>query len=308
VPVADSVTELIGRTPLVRLKIAQGTGAEVLGKLEAMNPAGSVKDRIGLAMIEAAESAGRLRPGRTVIVEPTSGNTGIALACVCAAKGYRLVLTMPETMSMERRSLLRAYGAELVLTPGADGMRGAIETATRIAAETEDSFVPQQFDNPANPEVHRLTTAEEIWTDAEGRVDVLVAAVGTGGSITGVGEVLRERRPGLRCVAVEPVDSPVLSGGAPGPHKIQGIGAGFVPSVLDTEIYDEVLTCTAEDAFAVARRLAREEGLLLGISSGANVWAALEVARRPESEGKTIVTFLCDTGERYLTTPLFSEG
>jgi cysteine synthase A len=308
VPVADSVTELIGRTPLVRLKIAQGTGAEVLGKLEAMNPAGSVKDRIGLAMIEAAESAGRLRPGRTVIVEPTSGNTGIALACVCAAKGYRLVLTMPETMSVERRSLLRAYGAELVLTPGADGMRGAIETATRIAAETEDSFVPQQFDNPANPEVHRLTTAEEIWTDAEGRVDVLVAAVGTGGSITGVGEVLRERRPGLRCVAVEPVDSPVLSGGAPGPHKIQGIGAGFVPSVLDTEIYDEVLTCTADDAFAVARRLAREEGLLLGISSGANVWAALEVARRPESEGKTIVTFLCDTGERYLTTPLFSEG
>ena len=307
-PVADSVTELIGRTPLVRLKIAQGTGAEVLGKLEAMNPAGSVKDRIGLAMIEAAESAGRLRPGRTVIVEPTSGNTGIALACVCAAKGYRLVLTMPETMSVERRSLLRAYGAELVLTPGADGMRGAIETATRIAAETEDSFVPQQFDNPANPEVHRLTTAEEIWTDAEGRVDVLVAAVGTGGSITGVGEVLRERRPGLRCVAVEPDDSPVLSGGAPGPHKIQGIGAGFVPSVLDTEIYDEVLTCTADDAFAVARRLAREEGLLLGISSGANVWAALEVARRPESEGKTIVTFLCDTGERYLTTPLFSEG
>ena len=306
--VASSILELIGRTPLVRLdRIARGVDATVLGKLESMNPAGSVKDRIGLAMIEAAEREGRITPGLSVIVEPTSGNTGIALAFVCAAKGYRLILTMPETMSVERRSLLRAYGAELVLTPGTEGMRGAIETANRIATETEGAFVPQQFDNPANPEVHRRTTAEEIWEDTEGDIDVLVAAVGTGGSITGVGEVLRERKPGLRTVAVEPVDSPVLSGGQPGPHKIQGIGAGFVPRVLNTAVYDEVITCSADDAFETARRLAREEGILVGISAGANVWAALEVARRPESAGRTIVTFLCDTGERYLTTALFTE-
>jgi len=309
VPIADSITELIGRTPLVRLgRIAEGSGATILGKLESMNPAGSVKDRIGLAMLEAAERDGHLTPGRSVVVEPTSGNTGIALAFVCAAKGYRCILTMPETMSVERRTLLRAYGAELVLTPGADGMRGAIVRAEEIAESIDDAFVPQQFQNPANPEVHARTTAEEIWDDADGAVDVLVAGVGTGGSITGVGAVLRERRPGVRVIAVEPTDSPVLSGGQPGPHKIQGIGAGFVPGVLDTSVYEEVIACTADDAFAMSRRLAREEGILLGISSGANVWAALEVARRPESAGMTIVTFLCDTGERYLTTPLFAEA
>ncbi len=308
-PIADSITDLIGRTPLVRLnRITDGAGATVLGKLESMNPAGSVKDRIGLAMIEAAEADGRLVPGTSVIVEPTSGNTGIALAFVCAARGYRCILTMPETMSVERRTLLRAYGAELVLTPGSEGMRGAIARAEEIAAQTEGAFVPQQFQNPANPDVHRRTTAEEIWADTGGEIDILVAGVGTGGSITGVGEVLRERRPGFRAVAVEPTDSPILSGGTPGPHKIQGIGAGFVPGVLNTEVYDEVVTCSSDDAFATARRLAREEGILVGISAGANVWAALELARRPENAGKVIVTFLCDTGERYLTTPLFDEG
>ena len=307
-PIADSITDLIGRTPLVRLKrISDGSGAEILGKLESMNPAGSVKDRIGLAMIEAAESEGLLTPGTSVVVEPTSGNTGIALAFVCAARGYRCILTMPETMSVERRTLLRAYGAELVLTPGADGMRGAIAKAEEIAEETEGAFVPQQFQNPANPEVHRRTTAEEIWADTDGEVDVLVAGVGTGGSITGVAEFISERRPGFTAIAVEPADSPVLSGGTPGPHKIQGIGAGFIPDVLNTDVYSEVITCTADDAFAMARRLAQEEGILVGISSGANVWAALEVARRPDSAGKAIVTFLCDTGERYLTTPLFAE-
>ena len=306
--IVDSITELIGRTPLVRLgRIAEGSGATILGKLESMNPAGSVKDRIGLAMIEAAEAEGRLQPG-SVVVEPTSGNTGIALAFVCAAKGYRCILTMPETMSVERRTLLRAYGAELVLTPGAEGMRGAIARAEEIARETEGAFVPQQFQNPANPEAHRRTTAEEIWQDTGGEVDVLVAGVGTGGSITGVAEVLKERRPTFRAIAVEPSDSPVLSGGVPGPHKIQGIGAGFVPGVLNTAVYDEVVTCTAEDAYAMSRRLAREEGILVGISAGANAWAALELARRPESAGLTIVTFLCDTGERYLSTPLFDEG
>jgi cysteine synthase A len=308
VPIADSITELIGRTPLVRLnRIADGAGAQILGKLESMNPGGSVKDRIGLAMIEAAEAEGRLTPG-SVVVEPTSGNTGISLAFVCAAKGYRCILTMPETMSVERRTLLRAYGAELVLTPGAEGMRGAIARAQEIADETEGAFVPQQFQNPANPEIHRRTTAEEIWADTGGEIDVLVAGVGTGGSITGVAEIIKERRPGFRAVAVEPADSPVLSGGAPGPHKIQGIGAGFVPGVLNTSIYDEVLTCAAEDAFAMSRRLAHEEGILVGISGGANVWAALELARRPESAGLTVVTFLCDTGERYLSTPLFDEA
>jgi cysteine synthase A len=308
VPIADSITELIGRTPMVRLnRIAEGSGAQILGKLESMNPGGSVKDRIGLAMIEAAEADGRLTPG-SVVVEPTSGNTGIALALVCAAKGYRCILTMPETMSVERRTLLRAYGAELVLTPGAEGMRGAIARAQEIADETEGAFVPQQFQNAANPEIHRRTTAEEIWADTGGEIDVLVAGVGTGGSITGVAEIIKERRPGFRAVAVEPTDSPVLSGGAPGPHKIQGIGAGFVPGVLNTSIYDEVVTCGADDAFAMARRLAHEEGILVGISGGANVWAALELARRPENAGLTVVTFLCDTGERYLSTPLFDEA
>ena len=307
-PIVDSITELVGRTPLVRLnRIGEGAGATILGKLESMNPAGSVKDRIGLAMIEAAEADGRLTPG-SVVVEPTSGNTGIALAFVCAAKGYRCILTMPETMSVERRTLLRAYGAELVLTPGAEGMRGAIARAEEIASETEGAFVPQQFQNPANPEAHRRTTGEEIWADTGGEIDILVAGVGTGGSITGVAEVIKERRPGFRAVAVEPADSPVLSGGAPGPHKIQGLGAGFVPGVLNTAIYDEVVTCTADDAFAMARRLAREEGILVGISGGANVWAACELARRPENAGLTVVTFLCDTGERYLSTPLFDEA
>ena len=307
-PIVDSITELIGRTPMVRLnRIGEGSGATILGKLESMNPAGSVKDRIGLAMIEAAEADGRLGPG-SVVVEPTSGNTGIALAFVCAAKGYRCILTMPETMSVERRTLLRAYGAELVLTPGAEGMRGAIARAEEIASETEGAFVPQQFQNPANPEAHRRSTAEEIWSDTGGAVDILVAGVGTGGSITGVAEVLRDRKPDFRAVAVEPADSPVLSGGTPGPHKIQGIGAGFIPGVLNTAVYDEVVTVDADAAFAMARRLAREEGILVGISAGANVHAAVEVARRPENAGKVVVTFLCDTGERYLTTPLFDEG
>ena len=307
--IAESITDLVGRTPLVRLgRIDADTGARILGKLESFNPAGSVKDRIGLAMIEAAERDGHLVAGTSVIVEPTSGNTGIALAFVAAAKGYRCILTMPETMSVERRNLLRAYGAELVLTPGTDGMRGAIAKATEIAAEIEGAFIPQQFENPANPEIHRRTTAEEIWADTGGEVDVLVAGVGTGGSITGVGEILRAKRPGFRTVAVEPDDSPVLSGGQPGPHKIQGIGAGFVPGVLNTDVYDEVVTCPSEEAFVMARRLARESGILVGISAGANVWAALQVAKRPESAGTTIVTFLCDTGERYLTTPgLFDD-
>lgn len=309
VPIADSITELIGHTPLVRLRrVAEGLDATVLGKLESFNPAGSVKDRIGLSMIEAAEAEGRLTPGRSVVIESTSGNTGIALALVCAAKGYRCVLTMPETMSLERRTLLRAYGAELVLTPGAEGMRGAIARAEEIAAETEGALMVRQFENPANPDIHATTTAEEIWADTGGEIDILVAGVGTGGSITGVARVIGERRPGFRAVAVEPADSPVLSGGSPGPHKIQGIGAGFVPKVLDTSSYDEVVTCTVEDAYATSRRLAREEGILVGISAGANVWASLELARRPENAGTTIVTILCDTGERYLSTPLFDDA
>lgn len=307
-PIASSITDLIGRTPLVRLnRVTDGIDAVVLGKLEAQNPAGSVKDRIGLAMLEAAERDGRITPGESVVVEPTSGNTGIALAFACAAKGYRCILTMPETMTAERRSLLAAYGAELVLTPGPEGMRGAIARAAEIAAGTDGAFVPQQFMNPANPEIHRRTTAEEIWDDTEGAVDVFVAGVGTGGTITGVGEVLKERKPSVRAVAVEPADSPVLSGGAPGPHTIQGIGAGFVPGVLNTATYDEVLTVRGEDAFAMGRRLAREEGILAGISAGANVWAALQVARRPENAGAMIVTVLCDTGERYLSSPLFAD-
>jgi cysteine synthase A len=305
---AASITELIGRTPLVRLnRISDETGAEVLGKLESFNPGGSVKDRIGLAMIEAAERDGRIAPGRTTIIEPTSGNTGIALAMVAAARGYSMVLTMPDTMSMERRTILKAFGARLVLTPGADGMRGAVARALELAAEGDDTFVPQQFENPANAEVHRLTTAEEIWADTGGEVDAFVAGVGTGGTLTGVGQVLKERRPGVLVVAVEPADSPVLSGGAPGPHKIQGIGAGFVPKVLDTAVYGEIVKVGGDDAFTAARDLARREGILVGISAGANVWAAGQVARRPEFKGKVVVTVLCDTGERYLSTPLFGD-
>jgi cysteine synthase A len=305
---AGSITELIGRTPLVRLnRISDESGAEVLGKLESFNPGGSVKDRIGLAMIEAAEREGSIAPGRTTIIEPTSGNTGIALAMVAAARGYDMVLTMPDTMSVERRTILKAFGARLVLTPGADGMRGAVAKALELAAEGDDAFVPQQFENLANPEVHRLTTAEEIWADTGGEVDAFVAGVGTGGTLTGVGQVLRERRPGVLVVAVEPADSPVLSGGGPGPHKLQGIGAGFVPKVLDTEVYHEIVKVSADDAFAAARDLARQEGVLGGISAGANAWAAGRVARRPELKGKVVVTVLCDTGERYLSTPLFGD-
>ncbi len=309
-PVVESITDLVGRTPLLHLGgIDAGTGARILAKLESFNPAGSVKDRIGLAMIEAAERAGKLVPGKSVIVEPTSGNTGVALSFVAAAKGYRCILTMPETMSVERRNLLGAYGAELVLTPGAEGMRGAIAKANEIVAETPDAFLPQQFENPANPEIHRETTAAEIWDATGGEVDYLVAGVGTGGTLTGVGEVLRSRRPGVRVIAVEPSDSPVLSGGDPGPHRIQGIGAGFIPGVLNTAVYDEVVTVGADAAFAMARRLAREEGILVGISAGANVHAAVEVARRPENAGLTIVTFLCDTGARYLSIQgLFDEA
>jgi len=308
VDIAGSVLELIGRTPLVRLnRISDETGATVCGKLESVNPGGSVKDRIGIAMIEAAEHDGRIAPGRTTIIEPTSGNTGIALAMVAAARGYRIVITMPESMSEERRRLVSAYGAELVLTPSDQGMHGAIERACDLAEEDPEAFIPQQFENPANPEAHRLTTAEEIWRDTDGRVDAFVAGVGTGGTLTGVGEVLKERKPQVRVIAVEPADSPVLSGGRPGPHKIQGIGAGFVPDVLDAEVYDEIIDVTTEQAYAAARDLARFEGLLVGISAGANVSAAAEVARRPGSEGAVIVTILCDTGERYLTTPLYED-
>jgi cysteine synthase len=304
-----SITELIGGTPLLRLnRISDESGAEVYGKLESFNPGGSVKDRIGLAMIEAAEREGRIGPGRTTIIEPTSGNTGIALAMVCAARGYDVVLCMPETMSVERRKLLLAYGARLELTPGTDGMKGAMARAADLAAAGEDTFVPQQFENPANPEVHERTTAEEIWADTEGEVDVFVAAVGTGGTVTGVGRRLRERKPAVRVVAVEPAASPVLSGGPPSSHPLQGIGAGFVPEVLDTGVYHEVLQVEADDAFAAARRLATEEGVLVGISAGANAWAAEQVAKRPESRGRTIVTILCDTGERYLSTALFAGG
>ncbi|WLI88561.1 cysteine synthase A [Massilia sp. R2A-15] len=305
--IANDVTELIGNTPLVRIRrLAQGASAEILAKLEFHNPAHSVKDRIGLAMIEAAEKAGQVGPG-TVIVEPTSGNTGIALAMVCAARGYRCTLVMPDTMSTERRTLLRAYGAELVLTPGAEGMLGAIRKAEELVAANPGWFMPQQFNNPANPEVHRRTTAEEIWRDTAGKVDILVAGVGTGGTITGVGEVIKARKPGFQVVAVEPEASPVLSKGTKGPHPIQGIGAGFVPQVLNTQVYDEVITVKNEDAFATARAAAREEGLLVGISSGAALWAAIQVARRPENAGKMIVTIIPSFGERYLSTALYAN-
>jgi cysteine synthase A len=304
----ENIADTFGNTPLVKIpRINKGIGGTVLVKMESFNPAGSVKDRIGLAMIEAAEREGRLRPD-TVIIEPTSGNTGIALAFVAAAKGYPIILTMPDTMTIERRNLLKAYGAQLVLTPGAEGMKGAIAKAKEIHdSNPAKYFMPQQFENPANPEIHRRTTAEEIWRDTDGNVDVFVAGVGTGGTITGVGEVLKSRRPGFTAIAVEPDASPVLSGGAPGPHKIQGTGAGFVPKILDTSVYSEVIRVTNDDAIAMARRLAREEGILVGISAGANVFAALQVAARPENAGKTIVTIGCDTGERYLSNPVFAD-
>ena len=305
--IADDITQLIGNTPLVRLRrVTEGAGAQVAAKLEFFNPAGSVKDRIAVSMIDAAEQAGLVGPG-TVVVEPTSGNTGIALAMVCAARGYRCIFTMPETMSRERRMLLRGYGAELVLTPGPLGMAGAIAKAEEIAKGEGSFFVPQQFENPANPAIHRATTAEEIWSDTDGLVDIVVAGVGTGGTITGVGQVLKERKPTVQVVAVEPSASPVLSGGEKGPHPLQGIGAGFVPGVLDTGLLDEIVTVDSDDAFATSRRMAREEGLLVGISSGAAIWAALEVARRPANAGKLVVVIVPSFGERYLSTALF-EG
>jgi cysteine synthase A len=305
--IADSITDLIGHTPLVRLRrVTGGAGAEVLAKLEFQNPGGSVKDRIAISMVEAAERAGRLVPS-SIILEPTSGNTGIGLAMVAAAKGYRCTLVMPDTMSLERRKLLRAYGAELVLTPGAEGMPGAIRAATEMSEANPNYFIPQQFENAANPEIHRRTTAEEIWRDTGGRLDFFVGGVGTGGTITGVGQVLKPRLPDLQLVAVEPADSPVLSGGKRGPHKIQGIGAGFVPAILDTSLLDEIITVTNDEAIEMARRLPREEGILGGISSGAAVHAALVLAHRPENVGKRIVVVVPSNGERYLSTALFAH-
>ena len=301
-----NITELVGGTPLIRINKINDSDAEVLVKLESFNPGGSVKDRIGLNMIEAAEKKGKIDKD-TVIIEPTSGNTGIGLAFVAAAKGYRLILTMPETMSIERRNLLKAYGAEVVLTPGAEGMKGAIRKAEQLAEEYEKSFIPQQFENPANPDVHRRTTAEEIFEDTDGSLDIFVAGVGTGGTVTGVGEALKKRLPGLKVIAVEPDASPVLSGGPAGPHKIQGIGAGFVPEILNVDVIDEILRIKDDDALETGRRLAREEGLLVGISSGAAAYAALQLAKRPENSGKRIVVLLPDTGERYLSTALFSN-
>lgn len=305
--IARDMTELVGRTPLVRLnRVTEGCVATVVGKCEFLNPLSSVKDRIGLSMVEAAEREGKIGPG-SVIIEPTSGNTGIALAWVAAVRGYRCILTMPDTMSLERRALLKALGAELVLTPGAEGMRGAIARAEELAAQTPGSFIPMQFENSANPGIHRATTAEEIWEDTEGQADVLVAGVGTGGTLTGCAELIKARRPGFRSIAVEPLASPVLSGGKAGPHKIQGIGAGFVPAVLRTDLVDEIITVASDDAMDMARRLAKEEGILAGISAGANVFAAVGIAHRPEYAGKLIVTILCDTGERYLSQAPFAE-
>ncbi|NRR29248.1 cysteine synthase A [Oxalobacteraceae bacterium] len=303
--IANDVTELVGNTPLVRInRMAAGYPAQILAKLEYCNPAHSVKDRIGLAMIEAAEAAGQIRPD-TTILEPTSGNTGIALAMVCAARGYRCTLVMPDTMSRERRMLLRAYGAELVLTPGTEGMLGAIRKAEEMVEADPRYLMPQQFNNPANPDVHRRTTAEEIWRDTDGSIDILVAGVGTGGTITGVGEVIRARKPSLQVIAVEPEASPMLAKGVKGPHQIQGIGAGFVPAVLNTKVYDEIIGVSNDDAFATARAAAAQEGLLVGISSGAALWASLQVARRPENAGKVIVTIIPSFGERYLSTSLY---
>jgi cysteine synthase len=304
--IANNVTDLIGNTPLVRInRLARGCAGEVLAKLEFQNPGASVKDRIGLSMIEAAEKAGRIKPD-TIILEPTSGNTGIGLAMVCAAKGYKCTLIMPDTMSKERRMVLRGYGAELILTPGAERVQGAIRKAEEMAAADQRYFIPQQFENPANPEVHRKTTAEEIWNDTDGKADMLVSGIGTGGTITGVGEVIKARKPSFQCIAVEPDASPVLSGGQAGSHPIQGIGAGFVPKVLNTKIYDEVVRVKNDDAMDIARRMAKEEGLLVGISSGAAMWAALEVAKRASSKGKLIVVIIPSFGERYLSTPLFA--
>lgn len=307
--VYESIDQLVGHTPLLELKRveeAHEVSARILGKLEYFNPAGSIKDRIAKAMIDDAEAAGILKPGATII-EPTSGNTGIGLASIAAARGYQLILTMPETMSVERRNLIKAYGAKIVLTDGAKGMTGAIEKANELAAEIEGSFIPGQFINPANPAIHKATTGPEIWQDTDGTVDILVAGVGTGGTLTGIGQYLKEQNPEVKLVAVEPSDSPVLSEGRAGSHKIQGIGAGFVPEVLDTTLYDEVITVESDDAFAIGREIGREEGVLVGISSGAAVWAALELAKRPENEGKTIVAILPDTGERYLSTPMFAD-
>ncbi|TAM40021.1 cysteine synthase A [bacterium] len=303
----SDITKTVGNTPLVRLnRMSKGLEAKVLVKLESFNPLSSVKDRIGVAMVEDAEKRGVLKKN-TTIIEPTSGNTGIALAFVCAAKGYKLILTMPDTMSIERRQLLAVFGAQLVLTPGADGMKGAVKKAEELAAKTSDAIILQQFNNPANPQIHRKTTAEEIWNDTDGKVDILVAGVGTGGTITGVAEVIKKRKPGFKVIAVEPDASPVLSGGAPGAHKIQGIGAGFIPQVLNLKVIDEVIRVTNEDAGETSRRLARSEGILGGISCGAALWAALEVAKRKENKDKVIVAILPDTGERYLTTWLFQE-
>jgi cysteine synthase len=304
--IANSAIDLVGNTPLVRInRLAQGCKAEIVAKLEFFNPANSVKDRIGVSMIEAAEKAGLIKPD-TIILEPTSGNTGIGLAFVCAAKGYKLTLTMPETMSKERRAVLRAYGAELVLTPGPEGMGGAIARAKQMAAEDPRYLIPQQFENPANPAIHRKTTAEEIWRDTDGKCDFLISGIGTGGTITGVGEVIKAKKPSFKCVAVEPDASPVLSGGQKGPHPLQGIGAGFIPAILNTKIYDEIIRVKNDDAFAYARRMAKEEGLLVGISSGAAMWAAIEVAKRDENAGKMVIVIIPSYGERYLSTALFA--